>query len=128
MTPVPVWIAIALGGAVGAAARYGATRMALKTLGPNYPWGTLIVNAAGSFLMGIAVVFLAARAVDSAALRGFLTIGVLGAFTTFSTFSLDAVMLLQGRDYWGAAGYLAGSLVFSVGGLVLGFLLAKAVT
>lgn len=121
-------LAIAGGGAIGAVARYGVSTVAMKTLGPGFPWGTLTVNAFGSLVMGLVITWLAANEPQSSALRAFLTIGVLGAFTTFSTFSLDAVTLYKDRSLMIAALYVGASLVLSVGGLLLGLLIGKAGT
>lgn len=127
MTGLPIWMAIAGGGALGAVARHAVSSVALRALGPAFPWGTLIVNAAGSFLMGLLIVWLAHREPNPPALRAFLTVGVLGAFTTFSTFSLEIVMLTREKAFGLAAAYLAASLVLSVGGLIIGLLTGRAV-
>jgi CrcB protein len=120
MNGLPVWAAVAGGGAVGALARHAVSAAALRLFGPGFPWGTLIVNAAGSFAMGLLVVWLAGREPNPTALRAFLAIGVLGAFTTFSTFSLELVMLYRERAFGLAALYLAASIFLSVGGLLAG--------
>ncbi len=85
---------VALGGAVGSMARYLTNVAVMRGLGPGFPWGTLIVNVFGSFLMGVLVVWLA----EKGAMRHapLLMTGVLGGFTTFSAFSLDAVTLWDG--------------------------------
>ena len=119
MTGLPIWIAVAGGGAVGAVMRHGVSRAAMKLLGPNFPWGTLIANVAGSFLMGALIVWLAHREPNPPALRAFLAVGVLGAFTTFSTFALDVVTLYREKAMTFAALYLGGSVVLSVAGLLL---------
>ncbi len=124
MTP-HVWLAIGAGGALGAMARHGVSRLCLYLLGPNFPWGTLTVNAAGSFVMGLVIVWLSRHEPQSAAMRAFLTVGVLGAFTTFSTFSLDAVALYRDRTAMIAASYLLASVLLSVGGLVAGLALGR---
>lgn len=122
-----IWLAVGAGGAFGAMARYGVSRLALKAFGPNFPWGTMIANVSGSFLMGFLIVWLTMREPVTPALRAFLSIGVLGAFTTFSTFSLDAAMLFRDKVYLAASGYLIGSVVLSIAGLLLGLVIAKAV-
>jgi len=115
-----IWLAVAAGGAIGAMARHGVSRAALHLLGPNFPWGTLAANICGSFAMGLLIVWLAGREPSSPALRAFLTVGLLGAFTTFSTFSLDVVTLYRDRTLTIAGAYLIASIVFSVGGLLAG--------
>lgn len=121
-------LAVAGGGALGALARYGVSSLAIKTLGPSFPWGTLTVNALGSLLMGLAITWLAAHEPQSPVWRAFLTVGVLGAFTTFSTFSLDAVTLYKDRTIAIAGLYVGASLVLSIGSLLLGLMLGKAAT
>lgn len=120
-----VWLAVACGGAIGAVARHGISRFAIHFLGPNFPWGTLAANVAGSFAMGAAIVWLARLEPQNAALHAFLTIGVLGAFTTFSTFSLDVVELYRDRTLLLACAYLTASVVMSIGGLLAGLALAR---
>ena len=120
-----VWIAVAAGGALGAMARHGVSKTALHFLGPNFPWGTLAANIAGSFAMGVLIVWLAAREPSSPALRAFLTVGLLGAFTTFSTFSLDVVALYRDRTILIAGAYLLASVILSVSGLLSGLALGK---
>ena len=115
-----IWMAVAAGGAVGAVARNGVSRAAMHLLGPNFPWGTLTVNVLGSFAMGFFVVWLAHREPATPALRAFLTVGMLGAFTTFSTFSLDVVTLYRDRTLMIAGAYILASLILSVGGLFAG--------
>ena len=114
------WIAVGAGGALGAMARHGVSRLALHWFGPQFPWGTLAANVAGSFAMGALVVWLARAEAVAPALRAFLTVGLLGAFTTFSTFALDAVALYKDRTLIIAAAYVAASVALSIGGLVAG--------
>lgn len=119
-----IWLAVAAGGAVGAMARHGVSRTAMHLLGPNFPWGTLAANIMGSFAMGLIIVWLSSREPASPALRAFLTVGLLGAFTTFSTFSLDVVTLYRDRTVMIAGAYLLASVILSVcallGGLTIG--------
>ena len=115
-----IWLAVGAGGALGAMARHGVSRAAIHFLGPNFPWGTLSVNAAGSFLMGIVIVWLARHEPQSAAMRAFVTVGLLGAFTTFSTFALDAVTLAKDRSLTIAGLYVAASVVLSIAALAAG--------
>jgi CrcB protein len=126
MNNVPMWAAIAGGGALGAVARHAVSAAALRAFGAGFPWGTLIVNAAGSFAMGLLVVWLAGKEPHPAALRAFLAVGVLGAFTTFSTFSLEVVLLYRERALALAASYLGASILLSVGGLLAGLSLGRA--
>lgn len=120
-----IWLAVAAGGAIGAVTRNVVSRMAMHLLGPNFPWGTLTVNIVGSFAMGLMIVWLAHREPASPALRAFLTVGLLGAFTTFSTFSLDLVTLYRDRTLMIAGAYLCASFILSVGGLLAGLALGR---
>jgi len=124
-------LAIALGGAIGAVARHFiAHRIALvfgHTSVLGIPVGIMGVNIIGSFLMGVLVAGLAVRLQMSEELRAFLAVGVLGGFTTFSTFSLETVLLVERNQFAAAALYVAGSLVLSVLGLFAGMWLAKMV-
>lgn len=123
-----VWLAIAAGGAIGATARHGVSRAALHFLGPNFPWGTLAANVVGSCAMGFVIVWLSKTEPESAVLRAFLTVGVLGAFTTFSTFSLDVVTLYRDRTLTIAGAYLIASVVLSIIGLLAGLALGRHAT
>lgn len=88
-------IAIAAGGALGSLARYGMSSAVYAWLGRGFPWGTLAVNLLGSFLMGLLFVLLIERLSWAPEWRGAILIGFLGAFTTFSTFSIETLNLLE---------------------------------
>ena len=109
-----------VGGGIGAAFRHGVNRAALAWLGPNYPFGTLFVNVAGGLLMGILVELLALRSGASQELRLFLATGILGGFTTFSAFSLDAALMWQKGQWPALAAYVTGSVLLSVAALFAG--------
>jgi len=112
-------LAVAAGGAFGAVARYLVMIGVGRLLGPHdFPWGTLTVNVVGSVLMGVLVEVLALVWSPSQELRALLVVGVLGAFTTFSTFSLDVVALTERGQTLYAAAYVTGSVVLCVGGLL----------
>lgn len=117
---------VALGGAVGSVCRYGVAVAAAALFGPAFPWGTLAVNVAGSFLMGAFVGVLALHADGSQALRLLVATGFLGGFTTLSSFSLDAVVLWERGAVGAAASYVAASIVLSLGGLVAGLALVRS--
>lgn len=129
-------LAIALGGALGAVARYAlADRVnALVTpwmlAGPlsGVPVGILVCNILGSLIMGALVEIFSHSAMVTTELKAFATVGLLGAFTTFSTFSLETVTLLQRGDLLKAGFYMSASVLFSVLGLLLGMFLAKGLT
>lgn len=123
MTPL---IQVALGGALGASARYLTGLYAARWLGKGFPWGTLTVNVLGSFLMGVLVVVLLHMSANRFA--PLLMTGVLGGFTTFSAFSLDAVTLYERGDVTSAAAYVIGSVLFSLAALFAGLTLARGLT
>jgi CrcB protein len=119
-------LAVALGGAIGSVARYMVGHGSAKLFGLAFPWGTLIINIAGSFLIGAFAESFALRWDAPQAVRVFLTVGICGGFTTFSTFSLDAYVLLERGELWPAAAYMAGSVVLSIGALFAGLHVMRA--
>lgn len=104
------WLAVALGGAIGALGRYGLNGLIYQVSDHRIPLGTLVVNVLGSFLMGIFYVLIIEKGVLPVEMRNFLMVGFLGAFTTFSTFSLDALALWQNGHLLLAVTYIAASL------------------
>ncbi len=118
---------VALGGALGASLRHLLGLAAGKVMGSAYPYGTFIANILGGFLMGMLVGWLAHKVSGGQNLRLFLGVGVLGGFTTFSAFSLDAVMMYERKAYGALASYIGGSVFFSIGALMLGLILARKV-
>lgn len=106
-------------------ARYGVTRLSLGWFGPAVPAGTLIVNVLGCFLMGLLAALLAEGPGAGQPWRLFLATGVLGGFTTFSAFSLDALTLWQRGQAGAAALYVAASVLLSLAGIALGFAVAR---
>jgi CrcB protein len=120
------YVAVAAGGALGATLRFAVGAWSLRALGPGFPWGTLAVNVAGSFAMGLLAVALLERGA-SARWAPFLMTGILGGFTTFSAFSLDTVTLLERGEALRAALYAGGSVALSLGGLWAGLALARGV-
>ncbi|MEK6253557.1 MAG: fluoride efflux transporter CrcB [Gemmatimonadales bacterium] len=116
---------VALGGALGALARYGISGWVYDRMGENFPWGTLVVNLVGCLALGLVIRWLQVSAV-APELRPFLTIGVLGAFTTFSTFSYETVALLQEGQWLRAGLYMGGSVVLGLIAMVAGMALATA--
>lgn len=93
---------VALGGAAGAVFRYGIAKAAQPLIGGAFPFGIFVVNLSGAFLLGLVFTYLLERTTVSDELRLALTVGVLGAYTTFSTFSLDTIHLVQNGN-WGLA-------------------------
>lgn len=120
-------MAIAAGGAIGAVARHLMGAGVGRLLGTEFPWGTLAVNVAGSLVMGLLVEAMALAWSPSQATRAFLTVGILGGFTTFSAFSLDVALLMERGTHAAAAGYVLASVGLSVGGLFVGLRLMRLV-
>lgn len=116
---------IALGGAGGAVARYITMSMVGHWFGHGFPYGTIVVNIAGSFILGALVETLALVWSPSEAVRAMLVVGVLGAFTTFSTFSLDVHTLAIRGSYMALGGYIAVSVLLSVSAFTLGLALFR---
>jgi fluoride exporter len=119
---------VALGGAVGSSLRYGVNVWSGKLLGPEFPWHTLFVNVAGCFAMGFFTGMLAFRWQVSQEVRLFLTTGVLGGFTTFSAFALDAALLTERRTFVLAAAYVLASVLLSLLGVFAGLALTRSST
>jgi CrcB protein len=121
-----IMAAVALGGAIGSVLRY----MVSTIQGPawtGFPYGIFTVNVSGGFVMGLLTEAMALKFNVSPETRAFLTTGVMGGYTTFSTFSLESVMLIQRDAYISAAAYIIGSAVLSIGALYCGLWLVRAV-
>ena len=118
--------AVALGGAIGAVSRYLAVGQVAHWLDHDFPYGTLTVNVLGSFLMGVIVELSALVWSPSPELRAFLTVGFLGAFTTFSTFSLETVLLYERGNLLLCGLYVVTSVVLSVGAFFAAIYLLRA--
>ena len=116
---------VALGGAIGAALRFLTGVGILRLIGPGFPVAVMGVNVFGSFMMGLFVVFATQRGV--AQLNPFVMAGLLGGFTTFSAFSLEAVSLFELGAMWQALAYVVMSVVLSIGGLMLGLMIARGI-
>jgi CrcB protein len=122
-----ILVYIAAGGAIGSVARYLSTAVIGTILGSGFPWGILLVNVSGSMIFGLLIELMVPHWSLNTEWRAFLTIGVLGGFTTFSSFSLDAVLLMQRGDFALAAFYVVGSVALSVGALFGAMMLVRAV-
>ena len=124
------YLIVLLGAGIGGALRHSVNVTAARLLGANFPWGTLTVNVVGGFVMGVLVEWLALRAGMgwTQHLRLFVATGVLGGFTTFSAFSLDAVLLWQRGESASAIVYVVASVALSIAGLVGGLAVVRILT
>ena len=116
-----MFLSVGAGGAIGAMARYGLGVLLAARFGGLGWIATLAVNAAGCFLMGMLVAYMASSAHISESLRGFLAVGFLGGLTTFSTFTLDGYGFWLRGDLLGAVVYIAASFLLSLAGFAIGF-------
>ncbi|WP_112811815.1 fluoride efflux transporter CrcB [Ensifer sp.] len=117
---------VGAGGAIGSMARYLIGLWTLQRFGPGFPWGTLGVNITGSFLIGLLAELIMRKFGASADMRLFLITGVLGGYTTFSAFSLDAITLFERGDTVLAITYIAASVVLSILAVFAGLALMRA--
>ena len=120
-------LAVAAGGAVGAMGRHLVSGQVMRWMGSGFPWGTMTVNILGSFILGVLVEYLALRWSATQEMRGFLVVGMLGGFTTFPAFSLDAVLLLERGSLGPAFAYIAGNVLLSICGLFAGLWIFRQV-
>ena len=119
-------LAVAAGGALGSVARYLVGIGSTKLFGLAFPWGTLLINIVGSFLIGAFVELFALKWDLPQEARVFLTVGICGGFTTFSAFSLDAYVLIERGEWWLATAYVVGSVALSIGALIAALHLVRA--
>ena len=122
------YLIVFLGAGIGGAGRHGVNVLAARLVGTAFPAGTLVINVLGCLLMGLIAGFFAHRASLPQEARLFLATGVLGGFTTFSAFSLDAVLLWQRGDLAMAAFYVLGSVVLSLIALFTGLALVRGLS
>lgn len=120
-------IAVAVGGALGAVGRYLLGNAVSKTIGSALPWGTFLINLSGCFAMGLLMTVIVERELLPAAWRLFLCVGLLGGFTTFSSFGYEALMLLLEGNLAAAASYAGGSVVLGMFAAGMGVLTARAI-
>jgi CrcB protein len=122
------YLIVFLGGGVGAALRHGINIASLRAFGSGFPYGTLLINISGSFIMGLVAGYFAFKGDASQHWRLFLTTGILGGYTTFSAFSLDAALLYERSEAGLAAVYVLASVVVSITGLFAGLALVRNFT
>ena len=118
---------IGLGGALGAISRYLTSGWVQSVSNSFFPWGTMAVNILGSLALGFLMVWLQSTAA-TAEVRGLITVGFLGSFTTFSTFSYESVAMLRDGEWWRAGGYTVGSITLGLMAVGAGAFLAAALT
>jgi len=107
------WLIVGIGGGLGAMLRYGAAGLVQNLFGSHFPWGTLCVNVTGSFLIGVVLSFFEIKGLSSTEWRLFLTVGILGGFTTYSTFSAEVLSQIRDGEFF-FAGYNVGGTIFLV--------------
>jgi CrcB protein len=118
---------IGLGGFAGAIARYAVDGAVSDRTGGTFPWGTLAINATGSFVLGFLFALTAERAVLPAEIRGPLMIGFLGAYTTFSTWMLESWGLIESGSYGAAIANIGGSMIVGLVAVSAGLLIGRAI-
>ena len=124
---MPAYFLVMLGGAIGAGFRYHIGSVALRELGPGFPFGTWIVNLLGGLLMGVLAGVIVRTPIEGEPLRLFLGVGVLGGFTTFSAFSLETFNMLTRGEYTMAGAYAVSSVAGSVLMLFLGLMFGRVI-
>ena len=126
--PLQIYLAVALGGALGSVARYALSGAVANAFGQTFPWGTLIVNVTGSFVIGFFGVLTGpdARVFVGATMRQFVMVGICGGYTTFSSFSLQTLNLANDGEWLYAGGNVLGSVVLCLAFVWLGAISAAA--
>ena len=122
------YLLVFFGGGLGATLRHLVNIFCARCIGTGFPWGTFIINISGSTLMGLIAGYLAVKGGASQHWRLFLMTGILGGYTTFSAFSLDAAVLYERGELGLAAAYVLGSVVLSIAGLFAGLALVRHLT
>ena len=121
------YLAVGLGGFLGANARYVITVRLAQHFGATFPFGTLFINMSGSFLIGVLLIGFGERIAPNPYYRLFFATGFLGAYTTFSTFSYDTLLLMQQQNWPAAAANIVGSVVLTLLGVIAGAMLGRMV-
>ena len=116
-------LVVAIGGALGALARWGVSGWVQQRAGDTFPWGTLVVNVTGALVLAFAVRFLESVAAPPE-WRGFMAIGFCGAYTTFSTFGYESTVMMQGGQWTRATMYVLASVILTLAATLAGFRLA----
>ncbi len=121
------FLIVFLGGGIGAASRHGINLLAARMLGTGFPYGTILINVAGSLAMGLIAEFFALKGGLPQHWRLFLTTGILGGFTTFSAFSLEAALLYERGELIGAAIYVVASVLLAILALFAGLAIVRLI-
>nr|WP_210294802.1 fluoride efflux transporter CrcB [Rhizobium sp. BK491] len=127
MEVVVLYLIVFLGAGLGGAFRLGINELAARLLGIEFPVGTLIINVLGAFIMGLLTEYFAFRGGMSQEMRLFLTTGLLGGFTTFSTFALESVVLWERGQWMSAIAYIGLSVFLSIGALMAGLAIVRLI-
>ena len=122
------YLLVFVGGGIGASLRHTVNMLSARGFGTAFPWGTFIINISGSLVMGLIAGYLAFKGGASQPWRLFLMTGILGGYTTFSAFSLDAALLYERGEIASALFYVLGSVVLSIAGLFAGLALVRHLT
>jgi CrcB protein len=128
MNSLAAYLIVFLGGGIGSAIRHGLNVAGLRTMGPDFPYATMFINITGSTIMGLVAAYFAFKGDASQHWRLFLTTGILGGYTTFSAFSLDAALLYERDQVLLAAVYVLGSVILSIAGLFAGIAVVRHLT
>ncbi|MEB2346855.1 MAG: fluoride efflux transporter CrcB [Deltaproteobacteria bacterium] len=121
------WLWVFLGGGIGSVLRYLVGGWVQGAAGTAFPWGTFVVNASGCFAIGVLATWLTERSAPAPELGTFLLVGVLGGYTTFSSFGIETFRLLEAAAWLHAAGNALGSMAAGLAGVTAGVLLARSV-
>ena len=122
------YLLVFFGGGLGASLRHAVNMISARGFGTAFPWGTFLINISGSLVMGLIAGYLAFKGEASQPWRLFVMTGILGGYTTFSAFSLDAALLYQRGEIGSALFYVLGSVVLSIAGLFAGLALVRHLT
>ena len=122
-----VLLAVAVGGAIGAIARFQLSQSFIKSLSGDFIYNIMVANIAGCFLMGVCYEFMNLKMNVGVEWRAFFMVGILGAFTTFSSFALDVFILVERGNFLNASMYILSSVVFSILGLFIGIYIMRTI-
>ena len=122
-----VLLAVAIGGAIGAIARFQLSHLFIKSFSGDFIYNIIVANVVGCFLMGVCYEFMNLKMNIGAEWRAFFLVGILGAFTTFSSFALDVFILVERGNFLNASLYILSSVVFSILGLFLGIYIMRTI-